>query len=118
LKRYQLGVCLFLCACASGGSVTTFETFYDVPIGASKEEVVEQLGEPIKIQKCEDGTVEYEYVERIKAGSRNVETRHYYIQLKEGKVVSKRVKQTSPPAFQYNSYQMQTTQNDGETPSK
>ncbi len=103
-------------ACASGGSVTTLDAFYDIPVGATQEEVVSQLGKPMATYKCEDGTIEYEYIERIKAGSRNITERKYYILIKDGKVVSKGLKRSSPPAYRFNSYEMQTTQNNEETP--
>lgn len=115
MKRYFLSIGVFLGACASGGSVTTLDTFYDVPVGATEEEVLTQLGKPIATYRCEDGVIEYEYVERIKAGSRNLTERKYYLLIKNGKVVSKGLKRTSPPAYRYNSYEMQTTQNSNET---
>ncbi len=95
--------------------MTTLHAFYDVPVGATEEEVVSQLGKPIATYKCEDGSVEYEYIERIKAGARNITERKYYILIKDGKVVSKGLKRSSPPAYRFNSYEMQTTQNSEET---
>ena len=114
MKRYLLSAMFFLTACASGGAIATLDAFYEVPVGATQEEVVAQLGPPFNTYKCSDGVVEYEYIERIKAGSRNIAERKYYIQLKDGKVVSKGLKRTSPPAYRLNSYEMQTTKNDGE----
>ena len=95
-----------------GGSSIAMTSFYDIPIGASSTEVVDQVGKPYAIHKKGDGTVEYEYIERIKASNRNMESRHYYIILKDDKVVSKRVKQSSPPGYTFDSYEMQTTQHE------
>jgi hypothetical protein len=87
--------------------------YQDVPIGASSKEVVALIGEPYAVHQKSDGTVEYEYIERITAGARNMETRHYFIVLKDGQVISKRIKQSSPPAYTFDSFDMQTTQNRG-----
>jgi outer membrane protein assembly factor BamE (lipoprotein component of BamABCDE complex) len=96
------------------GTVVTMDTFSDIPVGATTSEVVACAGTPYSIRKCEDGTVEYEYIERIKIGDRDAEERHYFLLIKNGQVVSKRVKQSGPIPYYLNSfdsYQMQTTQN-------
>ncbi|MES2273490.1 MAG: hypothetical protein V4487_04810 [Chlamydiota bacterium] len=114
MRIYSVLAILFLGACASGGSLMTTNSFYDIPIGASTTEVTQTVGAPYAIHKKEDGSVEYEYIERQKAGARNIQERHYYLLLKEGKVVSKRMQQSSPlPYFleSFDSYDMQTTQN-------
>ena len=86
-------------------------SFYDVPVGASKEEVMAVVGKPVATHKKEDGSYEYEYVERLSVGSRVVSEKHYYILMKDGKVISKRVKQVEVPPYGPDSYDMQTTQN-------
>ncbi len=107
---------IVLTACASGGSMMTMNSYENVPIGATQAEVVKTMGPPIRSKTLEDGSVEYVYVERIKLGGRNVEERSYRIVLKDGKVVSKKVEQSSPPAYTFDSYEMQTTQNGPATP--
>lgn len=94
----------------------TMNSFYEIPVGASKDEVVVAAGKPFAIHKKEDGSVEYEYVERFNLGSRSLNERHYYILIKDGRVVSKRVEQTSPPPYTFDSYEMQTTQNGNSSP--
>ena len=112
--RKELLVMLFaLSACASGGSLMTNQAFFDIPIGSSRNEVVETAGEPYAIHNRPDGTVEFEYVERFKVGGRISEERHYFLLIKDGKVVSKRVEQSSPPPYIFDSYEMQTTQTAG-----
>lgn len=97
-------------SCASGGSAYAMSSFYEIPVGSTEEEVIATVGKPYSIKQCQDGSVEYLYIERIKAGYRNLEERRYVIILKDGKVVSKELKQSSPPAYQFDSYEMQTTQ--------
>jgi hypothetical protein len=101
-----------MAACASGGAIMTMNAFHDIPLGASESEVISSAGKPYSICKKEDGVVEYEYIERVKAGARDLEERRYVLVLKDGKVVSKHVKGSSPSPFLFDSYEMQTTQND------
>lgn len=100
-----------LTACA-GSALMTMQTFADVPIGATKSDVLTAAGQPDTIRKAPDGTVEYEYVERIKAGSRDIETRYYIFVIKDDKVAAKRVKQSSPTPYTFDSFDMQTTKNE------
>lgn len=108
----KLLLLLFFAACSSGGRVTSMDAFYSVDFSSTEQEVVAALGKPYAVARKEDGTVEYEYIERIKVGGRMEESRRYFIIMKDGIVISKRVKQTSPPAYWFDSYDMQTTQND------
>jgi len=107
----------FLAAsCASGGSAMAMSHYEDVMIGSSAEQVEALVGKPNTVRKQPGGVVEYEYVERIKIGARNIEERHYIIRLKDGKVVSKQQKDRDTPDYvipgvQGDSYDMQTTQN-------
>jgi hypothetical protein len=111
LKKKGVFIFLFaLTACTSGGAIMTMNAFYDIPIGTSQSEVVASAGEPYAIHKKEDGSFEYEYIERFKVGGRDTEERHYYLLIKNGKVVSKRAAQFSPPPYIFDSYEMQTTQ--------
>jgi hypothetical protein len=102
---------LFLLAsCALGGKAVTMDAFYEVDVSATVAQVVATLGEPYAIHRKEDGAVEYEYIERIKIGGRDAEERHYFILIKNGIVISKRMKQGSPLPYGFDSYEMQTTQ--------
>lgn len=107
---------LFLAACSSGGHVVTMDAFYSVDFSATEDQVVAALGKPHAVVKNADGTIEYEYLERIKLAGRVAESRRYFIVIKDGIVVSKRVQQSSPPAYWFDSYDMQTTHNDDTTP--
>lgn len=89
----------------------SLDAFQDVSIGTSAPDVVAALGKPYAVHKRPDGAVEYEYIERFQAGGRTINERHYYLLMKEGKVVSKRVSQGSPNPYGFDSYEMQTTQN-------
>ena len=94
----------------------TMTSFYEIPVGASQEEVVSSAGKPYLVRTLDDGSVEYEYIERFKAGGRDINERRYFIVMKEGKVVSKRVEQISPLPYGFDSCDMQTTQNGNSEP--
>lgn len=111
MKRSFIPLLLWISACSSGGALMTMNSFQDISIGATSSEVVAFAGEPSRIHKKKNGVVEYEYVERIKAGGRDLQERRYIIVLKDGKVVSKYVKGSSPSPYLFDSYDMQTTQN-------
>ncbi|EKE09438.1 MAG: hypothetical protein ACD_16C00172G0002 [uncultured bacterium] len=101
---------LFLSSCSVGSPVVTMEAFYEIDLAATTPQVLSSLGKPYAIREKEDGCVEYEYIERIKIGNRDAEERHYFILIKNGAVISKRVKQSSPLPYGFDSYEMQTTQ--------
>lgn len=111
MKRRWTLLLLILAACASGPSILSTDSFYSIPVGATKDEVIAKAGDPSKISKKDDGTEEYLYIERMKAGARTVSERHYIITIKDGVVISKKVEQTSPPSTSFDSYEMQTTRN-------
>lgn len=108
MKKWMALILLTSCAC--GGRPVTMTTFYDIDISTPAPEVVTQLGKPYAIHQKGDGCVEYEYIERIKIGSRDAEERHYFIMIRDGVVISKRVKQSIPLPYGFDSYDMQTTQ--------
>jgi hypothetical protein len=115
-SRY-LPLLLLSSACVSGGNLATMDHYSDVSIGASADQVVSQMGRrPSQIERKSDGSIEYIYVERINASARNITERRYIFVLKDGKVVSKRVKQSEPPAYKFDSFEMQTT--DNQTPTE
>jgi hypothetical protein len=97
-----------------GGKMVTMNAFYDIEISATAPQVIAVLGEPFAINDLCDGTVEYEYIERVKIGARDAEERRYFLVIKDGVVISKRVKQSSPLPYGFDSYEMQTTENKSE----
>mgnify|MGYP003351271283 CR=1 FL=1 len=105
-------VLLLLTSCACGGKAITMNAFYEIDLSTSTAQVIESLGKPYAIHHRKDGCLEYEYIERIKIGAREAEERRYFIMMRDGIVISKRVKQSSPLPYGFDSYDMQTTQVD------
>jgi hypothetical protein len=102
---------LLFSACAIGGKPITMGLFCEIDLCTTTPQVVEIMGKPYAIYEMTDGYVEYEYIERINIGAREAEERHYFILMKDGLVVSKRVRQGVASPLGFDSYEMQTTQN-------
>jgi len=111
MKRIAWISLLTFAACASGHNMLTMDSFYDIPVGATKEEVITMAGHPYSSSKKDDGVEEFVFIERMKVGERTVQERRYIIILKDGVVISKHLEQSSPPATGFDSYEMQTTRN-------
>lgn len=107
--RRMLPLFLFS-SCAIGGPIVTMDAFYEVDLCTRTPQVLACLGKPYAVHHLDDGCVEYEYIERIKIGGRDAEERRYFIMMKDGEVVSKRIKASTPLPYTFDSYEMQTTQ--------
>lgn len=103
---------LVFSACSMGSKPVTMDAYYSVDSASTEKQVVAALGPPFHVTKLDDGSTQYEYVERIRVGNRTAEMRRYFFVLRDGIVVSKRLEQMSPPQYWFDSLQMQTTQND------
>jgi len=110
VKKIFLSALIILSACTAGSRMMTSTTFYEVPVGTSKQELVAQAGTPYSVNKNSEGVEEFKYIERLKIGGRNVQETHYIFTLKEGKVSSKRVETFLAPPTTFDSYEMQTTE--------
>lgn len=110
MKPHIILALIFAAGCSSGGGAVTADSFYNVPLGATKPEMIATIGQPYSVKEQPDGTVEYEYIEKITEGARILQERHYIITMKDGKVVSKRMKPSAPAPYLFDSYEMQTTQ--------
>ncbi len=108
-----MGLAFLIAACASGGHMMTAESFYSVPMGTSREELVEQVGKPARVVNKGGGVQEYEYVERLSAGARTLQETRYIYTIENDKITARRVERSSPnpSGFENDSYNMQTTQN-------
>ena len=95
-----LALTVILSSCFSRSAVMTRNNFDEISVGSSVLEVEKKAGKPFAVYKQEGGDVEYEYIERIFLGEELLEERHYFLIIKEGKVVSKRLGGTQhPPAY-------------------
>ncbi len=73
--------------------------FNGIELGTDIKEVVEQCGAPYRIQKKNDGSQEYEYVERVMMGEQVIQENRYFLTVKDGKVISKERVEKRPPAY-------------------
>ena len=106
---------LVICvSCAAGNRVMTMDEYHEVSVGMTQKEVKEKIGKPYSVKKLENNQVQYTYVEKLHAGTKVLQERHYLITFTNGKVTSKKVLDFNRPAWQGNSYEMQTSLNDKE----
>ena len=90
---------LIVLAACSHTAMMTRPNYEEITIGSSVSDVKAKVGTPYSIRKQADGTEEYEYIERIPLGTEVVQENHYYLIIKNGQVVSKRMNQQTPPAY-------------------
>lgn len=102
---------LFLLGCMNGTKVMSADSFSEVSVGMSVDQLTKELGEPYAIKTINSTDQEYEYIEKISANNRVIEERHYFFLIKNGQVYSKRMKSFQRPVYQGNAYELQTTFN-------
>ncbi|MFS8564458.1 MAG: hypothetical protein LVR00_09240 [Rhabdochlamydiaceae bacterium] len=90
---------LLLCGCFTRSQVISRGSFDDVQMGSPIADFEKQVGSPYRIQKRSDGSLSYEYIERIFMGEEVIEENHYYLLVKNGRIVAKRMNQEIPPAY-------------------
>ncbi|MFA6119559.1 MAG: outer membrane protein assembly factor BamE [Parachlamydiales bacterium] len=103
---------LLISSCAAGGKVLTSDKVSEVTIGMSVQDLESKLGKPYSIKNLSNGQTEYTYIQKDDFGDRGVlQERHYIITIEKGKVVNTETKILNRPAYERNSYEMQTTSN-------
>ena len=111
MKKYFIFSLLILSACYAGHQIMTTDTFYEIDLGMSEKELKQKAGSPYATKDLGNGEKEYEYIERVKANKRTIETRHYFFIIKDGKVTSKHMKYADEykPLLERNAYDLQTS---------
>jgi len=77
----------------------TKEQFEEVCVGNSVASIRGEAGEPYSVRIVGEGVEEYEYVERISLGSRDIAENHYFLTVSNGRVIGKRMEQRRPPSY-------------------
>jgi len=88
---YLLSVIL-LVGCMAGHKIMTMESFSEVMVGTSEQDLEKKVGKPYKVTKIDDNVKVYEYIERVEVGGRVIEERHYLFTIENGQVTSKKMK--------------------------
>ncbi len=94
-----LSLSLMLCGCFGRSTLMTRSNFQSVELGEPVSSVEKRSGNPYAVRPLKDGSYEYEYVEKIWMGGEVIEVNHYYIVIKDDKVISKHMNRKKPPAF-------------------
>lgn len=93
------GLALLCGGCFSKSAVMTRQNFDEIQVGSSVKQIETQVGKPFAVYGHGTGAWEYEYIERISMGEEVIEENHYFLIVKDGKVVSKRLNTEHPPAY-------------------
>jgi hypothetical protein len=90
---------LLLASCFSRPALMTYDEYDHVQLGTSIATIRSEVGEPYAIHNKEDGSQEYEYIERIGTGTNLAAENHYYLIVQDGKVIGKYMSRERPPAY-------------------
>lgn len=99
LRVLLLGALCFLASCFSRPSLMTYSDYDKVEIGTPVSTLRSEIGKPYAIHAKGDGAEEYEYIERIDSGNNLIAENHYFLIVKEGKVIGKHMSRERPPAY-------------------
>lgn len=78
----------------------TSNDFDNVQMGTTVSDLKSEIGSPYAIHKKDKGIEEYEYIERIDTGNNIVAENHYFLVVKDGKVVGKYMNRETPPPYE------------------
>lgn len=98
MKKLFLLVFLMLFSACQSGKPMDLDTYNQVTIGMSKEDLKNLCGSPVEIKNIQ-GEQEYIYVERITMGSCRVAENYYSFFLKDDVVTHKSIRTQKPPQF-------------------
>ncbi len=99
MKYPILFLCVVLCSCFTRPALMTRDSFDGVEIGTPIDQIQTEVGSPYAVHSKGGDAQEYEYIERIDLGSQTVLENHYFLIVREGRVVSKRMTQERSPAY-------------------
>lgn len=90
----------FLAAgCFANRTYMSYNAFDDIQIGTPIAVIKSEVGEPYAIHQKKEGAEEYEYIERVDREKYMAAENHYFLIVKNGKVIGKYMKTRWPPAY-------------------
>jgi hypothetical protein len=99
LRSLALIGVISLTSCFSRPALMTFNDYDKVQVGTPIADLRSEIGRPYAIHHKDNGTDEYEYIERVNTGNNLVSENHYFLIAKNGKVIGKYVTRERPPAY-------------------
>lgn len=99
IKRIFFLSLICAASCFSNNKMMTHNSYDTLKTGTPVSELTAQAGKPYAIHVKEDGSEEYEYIERIDNGVSVIAENHYFIVVREGEVVGKYMTRETPPAY-------------------
>ncbi len=98
-----MGVMLMLAASCAMSPVMSQQSFDTIAIGSSASQLKKMMGDPYEIERLDNGTEVYHYIERIDIGCNSTAQNTYSLVVSQGIVVDKKCAQSSPPLLQIRS---------------
>lgn len=95
-------IILILSGCTAG-QVVTQQDFDSVAVGSSISQIQERIGSPYEIERLDNGTEVYHYIERIQVGPNATAQNDFALTVSKGLVVDKKCSYYSPPLVQIGS---------------
>lgn len=104
LKKIYLAPLLFLLAACSHRTMTQ-SSYNEVQLGETFATVEARTGRPYDSREMGDGICEYIYVEAFNQGHKTILENRYFLLVKDGTVVGKRMETERPPPYELIYYQ-------------
>jgi hypothetical protein len=83
-------VFLLFAGCSNYNSrVATMNGYLQVENGETRQQVIEEFGQPASIEVHDDGLEVLKYIEQLSINGEVVEVRYYYFYIRNGKVTGK-----------------------------
>lgn len=73
--------------------------FDEVALGIQEEQLIQSYGVPQHIYQYDDGSIEYEYTQKIRVGKETIEYNRFFFLIKDGEIVEKRYHQDLSPSY-------------------
>jgi len=90
---------LSLTSCFSRPALMTYAEYDTIQTGTPISQLQADIGKPYAIHHKEGGVDEYEYIERINSGNNLIAENHYFLIVKDGKVLGKYLHRERAPAY-------------------
>lgn len=98
IMRYAT-LLLIAATCFAKSGLMTYPIYESITEGTPMGELEGCIGKPFSSCRVDDETEELKYVERFNVGAELTTENHYYLTIRNGAVIAKRMVYITPPAY-------------------
>ncbi len=80
-------------------AIMTRSTFENIEVGTSLADLEGCIGKPASVCRVDDETEEFKYIERFNVGAELNTENQYFLTVRNGQVIAKRVVYFVPPSY-------------------